>query len=337
MIGVQKEISLKPYNTFKVDVPAKLFAEITSVEELQELLSEPAFKNEKLLVIGHGANILFTKRFDGLVLKMAIEGIEVVSQDDENVILKVGAGHDWNDFVAYAVKNNWCGIENMAAIPSSVGGAVVGNAGAYGVETKDCLDSVEVFDLSELKAKSLQKEVCGFEYRNSKFKGEFRGKYIVLSATFVLKKNPKVSVGDARYQSIKTELEKLEKDKLTIRSVFDTITRMRTEKLPNIEKVGSAGSVFANPIVEQKKLDELLAKYPDMPHFENKLVVGWMLEKLGWKDKKIGNVSTMPNHANIVFTDGTATGKEIVSFFKTMQKEFKSAYGITLEPEVLIV
>ena len=337
MIGVQKEISLKPYNTFKVDVPAKLFAEITSVEELQELLSEPAFKNEKLLVIGRGANILFTKRFDGLVLKMSIEGISVVSEDDENVILKVGAGHDWNDFVAYAVKNNWGGVENMAGIPSSVGGAVVGNAGAYGMETKDCLDSVEVFDLSSLSVKALKKEACGFEYRTSKFKGEYKKKYIVLSATFVLKKNPKVSLNDAKYQSIKEDLEKLGKKEITVKAVFDTITTIRKAKLPDITKLGSAGSVFANPIVEQKKLDELLAKYPDMPHFENKLVVGWMLEKLGWKDKKIGSVSTMPNHANIVFTDGTASGKEILAFFKTMQKELKSAYGITLELEVLVV
>lgn len=346
MIGVQKEVSLKTFNTFKVDVKSKLFAEITSVDELEELLSDSALTKEKLLIIGQGSNILFTKRFDGLVLKMTIQGISLLSEDDQNTVLKVGAGHSWNDLVAYAVENDWCGIETMAGIPGTVGGAVVGNAGAYGVETDDYLDSVEVLDISDLSMKSLKKENCGFEYRNSKFKTEFRGKYIVLSATFVLKKNPNVRLEDSKYQSIKPDLEKLNKKELTVKDVAKTMVGFRAAKLPDITKLGSAGSVFANPIVDRARLNELLAKHPDMPHLDitevpsrdlHKLNVGWMLERIGWKGKKIGNVSTMPNHSNIVFVDGPATGKEILSFFKAMQREFRSAYKITPELEILVL
>lgn len=346
MIGVQKEVSLKPYNTFRVDVPARFFAEITSVEELEELLGNSSFKTEKVLVVGKGANVLFSKPFNGLVLKMAIEGISVVNENDETVVLKVGAGHDWSDFVAYAVENNWRGVENMAGIPGTVGGAVVGNAGAYGVETSDCLASVEVFALEDSSVKSIKKGVCGFAYRDSNFKSEFKGKYIIISATFVLNKKPAVSLADTKYQSVKADLEKLGKSKLCIKDVFDTVTRIRAEKLPDISKVGSAGSVFENPIVNQKKLDNLLAKYPDMPHFDvtagkdkgkHKLAVGWMLDQLGWKNKRIGNVSTMPNHANIVFTDGNATGSEVLSFVNGMQADCKKSFGINIKPEILIV
>lgn len=345
MIGVQKNVSLKPYNTFRIDAKARLFAEITSVEELEELLGEPTFKNEKLLVVGLGANILFTKDFDGLVLKMGIEGISVVHEDAKRVVVKVGAGHVWDDFVAYAVENSWAGMESMAKIPGTVGGAVVGNAGAYGAETKDHLDTVEVLDRQNLTVTSLQKEECGFAYRDSNFKNQWKDRYIVLSATFVLEKKKSIPLDEVSHQSVKTELEKLGKTEFTPKKIYDCIVAIR-KVLPDITKVGSAGSVFANPIVAQGKLDELLAKYPDMPNFDvtagtdngkRKLSIGWLLEQQGWKNKRIGNVSTMPNHANIVFADGPATGKELLSFFDRMRDDCETAYGIKIMPEILIV
>lgn len=290
--------SLKPYNTFQVEVFAKDFIELNSLNDLKN--------NDNFLILGLGANILFTKDFDGLVIKNNLKGRSVLKETDDEVLIEVASGENWIDFVNFCVNNGWSGLEKMAFIPGTLGGAAVGNIGAYGQTFQD------IFVSAKAGKEIFTKDRCKFNYRESAFKHELKN-YFVESVTLKLSKN-----SDSK-------------------RIAEETTALRKSKLPDWTKVPTAGSFFKNPFVSAEKLVDLVKEMPDLPNFSGKIPAGFLLEQLGWKGKKIGNVATHEKHALIVINCGGASGQEILDFTRLMQSSVKKAYDIYLEPEVNII
>jgi UDP-N-acetylmuramate dehydrogenase len=356
---VKKNHSLKKYNTFRTDTKAKYFAKIKSIEQLKKILKK--YPNEKILILGDGSNTLLVNDWDGLVLKIDLKGKEIVKEDKQSVKIKVASGENWDKFVRYTVNNNWAGLENMVMIPGTIGGAVAQNIGAYGQNITDTLVSMEAIDVETFKNKTFLPKECEYKYRSSKFKSEWRNKYIITSATFKLRKNTKefeLSYHEraGRYGSIKGELKSFAKEPYSIQDVMEAIIRQRTKRLPTVKKYGTCGSFFKNPLVTFKKYKELekiidqLQCYPaqdlkydlsDIKDFKDddlvKIPAGHLLDELGWKGKWENNVGVSDKHALCVVTNKNATGKEICEFIKKMQKDVKENYGVQLVPEVNMV
>mgnify|MGYP001604120376 FL=1 len=289
----QSDVNLFPYNTFKVSVKAKYFLEVNSPKDIP---------NENSLILGNGANILFTKDYDGLVIKNNLLG----KKEIEKGVFEIASGESWIDFVNFAVDNGWAGLEKLSLIPGTIGGALVGNIGAYGQTFED------IFVSAKSGKEIFSKDQCKFGYRESAFKHELKNRFVE-SVTIKLSKNP-----DSK-------------------RIAQETAALRKSKLPDWTKIGTAGSFFKNPFVSQEKLADLLEEIPDLPHFSNKIPAGFLLERLGWKGKRIGNVATYDKHALIVINCGGATGQEILDFTKQMQADVKRAYDIDLEPEVNII
>ena len=354
--------SLKNNNTFKIDIKAKYFAEVKSIGEINEVLSLSEVKDLPILVLGDGANILFTKNFDGLVIKIKIEGINVVDETKDSVILEIGAGEEWDDLVTFAVNNNWGGIENMALIPGTVGAAAAQNIAAYGQNLIDVFVSLDAFDLVNGNIKTFTKDECEFSYRESIFKNKLKNKFIVTKIRIKLTKNPIVNIDyfetGKTYTSkgsLRNEIETTNKPPYSIKDVSKAVINIRKRKLPDPNIIGTAGSFFKNPIVTKeiyenlKKEDSDLQCYPvdklTYPKLDDtaltyadyvKLPAGRLLDNLGWKGKKIGKVGTFPSQALAVVNYG-ASGKEILEFTKKMQEDVYNKYKIKLEPEVNII
>lgn len=360
MVEVKKDVSLLGYNAFHLNIKAGLFAEIKSVEDLQELFSDSKYQKEKLYVLGGGCNTLFTKDFEGLVVKISIPGITQISEDEKSVSFKIGAGEDWVKLVEFSVENNLGGIENMALIPGEVGSAPIQNIAAYGQVLEDVFESLEAYEIKTGKSKTFNKTDCEFKYRTSVFKGKLKGKYIITSVTLKLDK-PSFHKLDETYherlgnRSIVGELKKFAKEPYTIKDVYQAVVNIRSQKYPPLSELGSNGSVFLNPFVNQKKLKELLEKFPNMQYYPVdkmqypqmtdkslqgeivKIPAGWILDELGWRGKRIGNVSTSDQQALVVQSYPGATASEIYEYIKLMQKDFKQATGIELTPEINII
>jgi UDP-N-acetylmuramate dehydrogenase len=356
---VKKNHSLKEYNTFRTDTKAKYFAKIKSIDQLKKILKK--YPNEKILILGDGSNTLLVDNWDGIVLKIDLKGKEIVKKDKQSVNIKVASGENWDNFVRYTVKNNWAGLENMVMIPGTVGGAVAQNIGAYGQNITDTLISIEAIEIKTFKSKTFLPKECEYKYRNSKFKNEWKNKYIITSATFKLRKNTKefeLSYHEraGRYGSIKEELESFAKEPYSIQDVMEAVIRQRTKRLPSVKEYGTCGSFFKNPLVTFKKYKELgkiidqLQCYPaqdlrydlsDTKDFKDddlvKIPAGHLLDELGWKGKWENNVGVSEKHALCVVTNKNATGREIYEFIKKMQKDVKENYGVQLVPEVNIV
>lgn len=290
--------NLKPYNTFQVSIFARDFIELSDVSAIRNV--------SDFLVLGLGANILFTKDFDGLVIKNNLKGKKVLKENDREVLIEVASGENWIDFVNFAVNNGWSGLEKMAFIPGTVGGAVVGNIGAYGQTFED------IFVSAKSGKELFTKDQCKFGYRESAFKHELKN-YFVESVILKLSKNP-----DSK-------------------RIAEETTALRKLKLPDWTKIPTAGSFFKNPFVTPEKLADLVKEMPDLPNFSGKIPAGFLLEQLGWKGKRIGNVATHEKHALIVINCGGASGQEILDFTLQMQSSVKKAYDINLEPEVNII
>lgn len=330
-----KNYSLKNFNTMQVDVKSKYFSVVKNISELHDLLSQNMF--EDILVLGGGSNILFTKDYNGLVIKNEIEGIEIIEEDDENVKIKVGAGVKWHDFVMFAVNNNWAGIENLVLIPGTVGAAPIQNIGAYGQEAKDTIVSVEAYNLSSLTLKTFSNNECNFSYRNSLFKQQKENKLIITSVTFSLTKK---FVPNLSYPAITNSLLKKNVNNPTIREIADTIIEIRQSKLPDYTKLGNCGSFFTNPFLSKDKFESFIKINPGIPFFkfENgfKLSAGWLIEQCGWKGKNIGNVGCYEKHALVIVNHGNATGKEVLDFANMIRNSVYEKFGIELEYEVNI-
>lgn len=356
---VQKNCSLKEYNTFGVDVKTTYFTKITSVPQLKKILKD--YPKEKILILGGGSNTLIIDNWDGLTLKVELLGIEKIKENEKEIYVKAYAGENWDIFVRNTVKNNWAGIENMVMVPGTVGGAVRENIACYGHNISTSIQRVEVIDLKTLEIKEIPKKKCGYTYRDSKFKNEWKEKYLILSATFKLQKNSKefeLSYHErgGRYGSLTGELESFAKEPYTIHDVMEAVIRQRTKRLPTVEEFGTCGSFFKNPVVKFKKYKELSRKIEDLQFYPLedlkynmtdtgefndddyvKIPAGRLLDELGWKGRWEGNVGVSEKHALCVVTNKKATGKEIYEFIKKMQKNVSKEYGIELEPETNII
>ncbi len=327
--------SLLPYNTFGMDVKASRFVEYASVEELRGLWNAEREAVARALHIGGGSNLLFASDYEGLILHSAIKGYTVVKETEEEVEVRVGAGEVWDDFVAYTVANGWYGAENLSLIPGEVGASAVQNIGAYGVEAKDLIVSVDTFGLETGEERRFMREECRYAYRESVFKQELKGKYAVTFVTYRLKKHP---VFHLEYGNIRAELEKqgCQVDQENVRRI---IIAIRQAKLPDPKVLGNAGSFFMNPVVPKMQFEALLAQYPDMPHYpvddaHVKIPAGWMIDRCGWKGKRVGHAGVHEKQALVVVNCGGATGKEVMHLAEEIVASVRERFGVTIRPEV---
>lgn len=338
MLQIQENISLKPYNSFRIDVKAKFFAEIFSEDELRSLFQDELVKTQKLIVMGGGSNMLFTHDYDGLVIKISIKGIQSEVIDDK-VMVTAGAGEVWNDFVNYCVEHRFAGVENLSLIPGTVGASPIQNIGAYGVELKDVFESCTAFEIKTGEIKTFNYHDCHFGYRESVFKGALKGQYIITSVTFRLSAVPKINTS---YGAIETELQSRGIVQPTIADVSAAVSHIRVSKLPDPSTIGNAGSFFKNPVIEKHEFADLVAKHPDVVHYPTadgkiKLAAGWLIEQCGWKGKVVGQTGTWKNQALVLVNHGQATGVEVYHFSEQIIDSVKSTFGVTLEREVNIL
>lgn len=332
---VFKDYPLLLHNTFGMDVKAALFIEYGSVEELKEVLRMPEVKEGRWLHIGGGSNLLFTGDYPGAVLHSAIKGHEIVKENGEEVIVRVGAGEVWDDFVAYTVAQGWYGAENLSLIPGEVGASAVQNIGAYGVEAKDLITEVEAVEVSTGEERVFKNEECGYAYRESVFKLSLKRRYVLTQVSFRLKKTPSYQLD---YGNVRAELEKRGCG-LTLENVRQTIIDIRNAKLPDPKIQGNAGSFFMNPMVSRSQFEALLAQYPQMPHYEVdahrvKIPAAWMIDQCGWKGKQLGRAGVHDKQALVLVNLGGATGKEIIRLSEEIQKSVFDKFGVCISPEV---
>ena len=332
---VFKDYPLLLHNTFGMDVKATLFIEYGSVEELKEVLRMPEVKEGRWLHIGGGSNLLFTGDYPGAVLHSAIKGHEIVKENGEEVIVRVGAGEVWDDFVAYTVAQGWYGAENLSLIPGEVGASAVQNIGAYGVEAKDLITEVEAVDVNTGEERVFKNEECGYAYRESVFKLSLKRRYVLTHVSFRLKKTPLYQLD---YGNVRAELEKRGCG-LTLENVRQTIIDIRNAKLPDPKIQGNAGSFFMNPMVSRSQFEALLAQYPQMPHYEVdarrvKIPAAWMIDQCGWKGKQLGRAGVHDKQALVLVNLGGATGKEIIRLSEEIQKSVSEKFGVCISPEV---
>ena len=336
-MNILENISLKPYNTFGVDVFAKYFAEISTLEELTETLKQ---SNSPTLFLGGGSNILFTKDFDGLAIKLNLKGISEKLIDENTVLVTAKAGENWHQFVLYNLEKNYGGLENLSLIPGNVGTSPMQNIGAYGTEIKDVFENCKVLNLENFELETLNLEQVKFGYRDSIFKKEGKGKYVILEVTFRLtKQNHKISV---EYGAIQSELEKMKISEPTIQDVSQAVINIRQSKLPDPKEIGNAGSFFKNPTIPLSQFEDLKQKFENIPGYQNensvKVPAGWLIEKCGWKGKQIGNVATHHLQSLVIINKtGNASGKEIFDFSTMIIDSVKEQFGIELEREVNII
>lgn len=327
-----KDFSILRYNTFGMDVKASRFIEYASVSELKSLLKSV---DQPFLHIGGGSNLLFLSDYNGTILHSAIKGFEVVSQTDEYVDIKVGAGEIWDDFVAYTVSCGWYGAENLSIIPGEVGASAVQNIGAYGVEAKDIILNVHTLSVSDSSERIFTNHECGYSYRYSKFKGEYKGKYIVTYVTYRLSRKPCFHLS---YGNISSELESRSLP-LTLDNVRSVIIDVRRSKLPEPSELGNAGSFFMNPVVSMEKFSELQSLYPDIPNYQVgedavKIPAGWMIDRCGWKGRSIGRAGVYHKQALVLVNLGGADGREIMNLATEVINSVKDKFGVEIHPEV---
>jgi len=336
---VESNVSLKPYNTFGIDVKANFFIEFTSQEELSELLSKREFKNIPMLILGGGSNILFTGDFEGVVLKNNISGIAVVGEDDDSWKVKAGAGTNWHSLVLWCIEKGFAGIENLSLIPGNVGAAPIQNIGAYGVEMKDSFYELEAVKIENGELLKFNNDQCRFGYRDSIFKQEYKGKVVITSVTLSLKKQSDFHV---TYGAIEQELKKMGVADLSIKAISDAVCNIRRSKLPDPMKIGNAGSFFKNPEVTASVYNSLKASHPGvvaylLPNGNYKLAAGWLIEQCEWKGKVVGNTGSHKDQALVLVNYGNATGSEIWNLAMAIQESVKSRFGVVIEPEVNVM
>lgn len=340
---IQENISLKPYNTFGIDAKTRYFATFKDTDDLEELTTHDS--RLTTLILGGGSNILFTKDFNGLVLKNEIAGIKVLHEEPEYVFVKAGAGENWHSFVMYCIGHNWAGVENLSLIPGCVGASPMQNIGAYGVELSSVFLSLEAFHLKEKKLVTFTAADCAFGYRESVFKSKFKDQFIILNVTLRLKKHPVFHTG---YGAIEQELEKMGVKELSIKAISQAVINIRTSKLPNPKEIGNAGSFFKNPSVTKEKFRLLNSRFPGIIGYENvdgtvKLAAGWLIEQCGpengtsWKGYRKGDAGCHAKQALVLVNYGNARGKEINDLSEAIRQSVKNKFDIILETEVNII
>ena len=334
-MNIFKNSSLYKLNSFGVKHKSKYLIEIKRKEDISFIINNKDLINEKIIIVGGGSNILFTKDFDGIVLLNKILGINKLDEDKNFIKIRVGSGENWDKFVSYCVDNNYYGIENLSLIPGSVGAAPIQNIGAYGVEIKDFIDNVQGYDLEEKEEKIYSRELCCFEYRNSIFKKEKKNKFFITHVEFILNKKP-------NYILTYKDLNNLNHDKISLKYLRDKVIEIRNSKLPNPEKLGNAGSFFKNPIIKLSLFDSIKLEYDDISGHkigENKikLSAAWLIEKCGWKGKVLDKIGVYKKHALVLVNYGEESGNKIKKLSKEISKSVEKKFGIILEEEVNII
>ena len=338
-MNIIENYPLLKLNTFGVDVKAKYFTSINTINELIEATKTNVFKDLELLILGGGSNILFTKDFDGLVILNNIKGKEIIDQNQQSIFLKIGAGENWHELVMYCVDNGWGGIENLSLIPGNTGTAPMQNIGAYGVEIKETFIELEALEISSGKIVKFNNSDCEFGYRESVFKNKMKNQYIILNITLELKKNPVLNIN---YGDVKAILESQNIKNPDIKEVSNAIISIRQSKLPDPKKIGNSGSFFKNPIVSLNQLELIKKKYPNVVNYEInenefKIAAGWLIERAGWKGKKFNNYGIHEKQALVLVNYGLANGMEIFELSEKIILDIKDKFGITLEREVNII
>ena len=333
---MEYNIDLKHFTTFGVSANAKKFATFSTEEEARNLTKN---NNEALLILGGGSNVLLTQDFNGLVLKNEIKGISIIEKNNVSVVLKVGAGEEWHNFVLHTIENGYFGIENMSLIPGSVGASPMQNIGAYGVEIKDVFEKLEALEIETGEIHTFTKEACAFGYRESVFKHALKGKFIITHVYFRLSLVEKIST---KYGAIDQELLKNGISNPTSKDVSNAVIAIRSSKLPNPKDLGNAGSFFKNPVVPLKlynKIRETFSNAPSYPIDENsvKVPAGWLIESAGWKGKKVGACGVHVNQALVLVNYGGATGNDILNLSTEIIENIYQKFGIVLEREVNIL
>ena len=329
-----RDYSLLDHNTFGFDVKCSRYVEFSTVEELKTVI--PEIRDNSCLVIGGGSNLLFTKDYQGTILRSDIKGVSVVRDTDTETYVRCGSGEIWDDVVLQFINNEWYGAENLSIIPGDVGASAVQNIGAYGVEVKDIISSVEAVELSTGNEISFTNEDCHYAYRNSIFKNEFKGKYVITYVTYRLSKSFEPKLG---YGNVKQSLSDITNP--TAMDVRNAIIAMRNSKLPDPAVIGNGGSFYMNPIVDMALYDSIKERYPDVPCYplgdgRVKVPAGWLIEKAGWKGRRIDNVGVYDKQALVLVNYGGAKGSDIVNLSDRIITDVKSMFGITLKPEVNI-
>jgi len=333
---IQQNTSLKAFNTFGIDVQTKKFVEVVNVMELKEVLNTT---DDQLLILGGGSNVLLTQNFDGLVINNQIKGVEVLDETENDIVVKVGAGEVWHEFVLYCIEKGYAGVENLSLIPGSVGAAPMQNIGAYGVEVKDLITEVEVLSLEDLSLSTFSNQECKFGYRSSIFKTVAKGKYFITAVTFKLSKKANINTS---YGAIEDELSIMGVEAPTIKDVSDAVIRIRKSKLPDPLEIGNSGSFFKNPVVSVEIKEKVLERHPEAPVYpqdsgEFKLAAGWLIEECGWKGKQIENYGVHKKQALVLVNYGGAKGKDIYNLSEEIIQSVEQKFGITLEREVNII
>ena len=334
---VEKNKSLKNYNSFGINAKARQFVSVKNIEELKEAVR--IIPKEQLFILGGGSNMLLTSNLDYFVVHIDLKGIEIISEDEDTTLLKVMAGENWHEFVLYCIKNNLGGVENLSLIPGNVGTSPIQNIGAYGVELKDTFQSCEVLEISNLKEKTFSLEECGFAYRDSIFKSKNKGEYIITSVTFTLtKRNHQKNTSYGDIQKYLTEVNILEPG---IKDISNAVIAIRQSKLPDPKLLGNGGSFFKNPIIDFESFIIFQKEFPEAPFYKNsdsqyKIPAGWLIENAGFKGKRYGDAGVHKNQALVLVNYGEATGGEIWDLALKIQTAVKNKYGIVIEPEVNI-
>jgi UDP-N-acetylmuramate dehydrogenase len=335
----RQEVDLTPYNTLGVKARAKRFAEVKNKQELEVLGRSGLFGESRPFVLGGGSNILFRGDIAATVLKISIPGIAVTAETDSYVMVEAGAGEVWHDLVSWCVERGYGGIENLALIPGTCGAAPIQNIGAYGTELEQVFEKLELFEIDSGRFRTFTHDMCGFGYRDSRFKRDLKGKVIVTSITLKLTQAPHHI--NTSYYALESYLSEKGIASPGIKDVFDAVIAIRKSKLPDPSLIGNAGSFFKNPVIDKAQFQHLKKKYPDVPSFAAgdghvKVPAGWLIEKAGWKGKRVGNVGTYHNQALVIVNHGGATGAELFNHAMKIRDSVQELFGISLTPEVNI-
>ena len=332
---IEKNKSLRAYNTFGIDVNASAFISVDSVEDLRTIINQ--YDKEELFILGGGSNMLLTGPLEKLVIHINLKGIDVISETESNVLLKVMAGENWHELVMYSIENDFGGIENLSLIPGNTGTAPIQNIGAYGVELEDVFVQCTALELASGKEVIFDKKACKFGYRNSIFKNEAKDQYIITSVTLKLtKKDHNLNVS---YGAIGDVLAQRNITQPTIRDISEAVIAIRRSKLPDPNILGNSGSFFKNPVLSSEDFKRFRNNHPDAPFYEVsatefKIPAGWLIDKAGFKGKRFGDAGIHEHQALVLVNHGNATGAEIWELALNIQKEIKELFGIYIEPEV---
>jgi len=344
---IHQNFSLQPYNTFGINAMAKWFASFNSVEALQELFSHkplainynPSNIQRLLLILGGGSNVLFSKNYEGLILKNELKGIELLREDETHFYVKANAGENWHQLVLYCIEHNYAGMENLSLIPGNVGASPMQNIGAYGVEIKDVFEELEAYHIDDKAIVKFNLQDCEFGYRESVFKKKYKGQFVILNVTYKLNKKP---VYHTSYGAIEAELEKMQVKDISIQAISQAVINIRKSKLPDPNVIGNAGSFFKNPTISNRQFKQLKEEFPDIVGYrfgdtQTKVAAGWLIEYCGWKGYREGDAGVHVNQALVLVNYGSAAGREIYELSEKIIQSVRVMFEINLEREVNII